>query len=53
MVLGGVLIAIVAVVVLPALFWAGAFVLGWALSSVLPRHAEETHAGSELIATNI
>ncbi|HET9689616.1 MAG TPA: hypothetical protein VFP61_00580 [Acidimicrobiales bacterium] len=53
MVIGAVLIAIAVFVVLPALFWVGAFAISWGLSGALTHHADETHAGSELIATNI
>ena len=53
MVIGAVLIVVAIVVVLPALFWAGLFVVSWAASGVLTDHAEATHDGSELLATNI
>jgi hypothetical protein len=52
-VIGAVLIALVVIVVLPAAFWVTwgliAFVIGWLLKD----NAEATHAGSELIETNI
>jgi hypothetical protein len=51
-ILGAVLVAIGLVVVLPLLFWAGLFVVSLVASRVLPRHAEATHEGSELIVTN-
>jgi hypothetical protein len=50
--LGGILIAVVLVIVIPvAVMMSGAVVaavLGWSLKG----HAEATHAGSELIALN-
>jgi hypothetical protein len=52
-ILGAVLLALGLVVVLPAVFWVGLFVVSYAASLVLPRHAEATHEGSELIATNV
>jgi hypothetical protein len=52
-VLGAVLIVIVLLVVGPVLFWVTwgvmAFLIGWLLKD----NAEITHAGSELIDTNI
>ena len=52
-VIGVVLIAIFVLVVLPVAFWATwgvmAFLVGWLLKD----NAELTHAGSELIETNI
>ena len=53
MILGAVLIALAIVVVLPLMFWAGLFVVSWVASGVLTDHAEATHEGSELVATNI
>jgi energy-converting hydrogenase Eha subunit A len=52
-VLGAVLIAIGLIVVLPMLFWAGIGAVAAVLSVVLTDHAEQTHEGSELIATNV
>ncbi|MCU4186238.1 hypothetical protein K6U06_17870 [Acidiferrimicrobium sp. IK] len=51
--IGAILIAIGLVVVLPVLFWATLGVLAAGASVVLTDHAEVTHEGSELIATNI
>jgi hypothetical protein len=52
-VIGAVLIVIVLLIVLPAALWATwgamAVLLGWLLTD----NAEITHAGSELIETNI
>jgi hypothetical protein len=52
-VIGAVLIAVVILVALPVAFWVTwgvmALLLGWLLTD----NAEATHAGSELIDTNV
>ncbi|MHB1931037.1 MAG: hypothetical protein ACYDEN_11245 [Acidimicrobiales bacterium] len=50
---GAVLIALVLVVVLPAVWWAIWGLVAWALGQLLTREAEASHPGSELIATNV
>ncbi len=50
---GAVLIALVLVVVLPAVWWAIWGLMAWALGRLLTEQAEATHPGSELIATNV
>jgi hypothetical protein len=52
-VIGAVLIAIVVLVVLPALFFATYGLVSLLLSWLMTDNAEITHAGSELIETNI
>ncbi len=47
-----VVIAVVLVLVLPALFWVGISVVAGVVGQALFRHAERTHRGSELIDTN-
>jgi hypothetical protein len=49
---GAIVIALVLIVALPAVFWAGAGVIAWVLGTLLMDRAVETHEGSELIATN-
>ncbi len=51
--IGAVLIVLALLVVLPALFWAGAGVVAGVLGWLLMDNAEATHEGSELIATNV
>ena len=50
---GAILIAIVLVVVLPAVWWAIYGLVAWAIGQTLTGEAEATHPGSELIATNV
>lgn len=50
---GAVLIALVLVVVLPAVWWAIWGLMAWALGQLLTEQAEAAHPGSELIATNV
>jgi hypothetical protein len=52
-VIGAILIAIVLVVVLPAVFWAVLGVLSLVLGQLLTIGAERAHEGSELIDTNV
>jgi hypothetical protein len=52
-VIGAILIAIGLVVVLPVIVWAGIGLLSAGASVVFTEYAEETHAGSDLIATNV
>jgi hypothetical protein len=52
-VIGAILIAVGVVVVLPVSFWVGIGLLSAGASVVFTEHAEETHAGSDLIATNV
>ena len=51
--IGAILLAIGLVVVIPALVWAGLGILATVASVALTEHAEATHEGSELIATNV
>lgn len=50
---GAILIAIVLIVVLPAVFWAIIGAGAWAIGTLLKDRAEQVHEGSELIATNV
>ena len=52
-VLGAILLAICLVVVIPAAVWVGMGLLAVGASSALTGHAERTHAGSDLIETNV
>lgn len=51
--IGAIGIALICVVLFPALVWVGYGALSVVMSVALTKHAEETHAGSELIETNI
>ena len=51
--IGVVLIALIVLVVLPAAFFATWGVMAWLLGWLLTDNAERTHAGSDLIATNV
>ncbi len=50
---GAVVVVLVLLVVLPAVFGLIWGAMAWALGQLLTAEAEATHAGSELIATNI
>ena len=50
---GAVVIAVILVIVLPVLFLFGGTILAMILGWLLYDHAAETHAGSELIDTNV
>lgn len=52
-VLGAVLVAVVVVLVVPALAWVGIGLAAAVGGQLLYRRAEATHAGSELIETNV
>jgi hypothetical protein len=52
-VIGAVGIALICVVVVPALVWVGSGLLGVMLSNLLTANGEATHPGSELIETNV
>lgn len=52
-VLGAVVVVSVLLVVLPAAFWLAWGAMAWLLGQLLTAHAEATHEGSELIATNV
>ncbi len=50
---GAIAIIVILVVVLPVLFFLGGTILAVLLGWLLDDHAKETHAGSELIDTNV
>jgi hypothetical protein len=51
-VIGAVLIALVLVLLLPAVFWVIIGVGAGVVGQLLFHHAEETHQGSDLLETN-
>jgi hypothetical protein len=50
---GVVVIAVILILILPALVWVGIGVVAGVLGQALFRHAERSHPGSELIDTNL